>query len=875
MRKLISVMALSILTVVFVTTTALSSVVFVKTTGNNLNNGLSWSLAKKTVQAGLDAATDGDEVWVAFGKYYERITISHSVSLYGGFAGTETTIDSRDLKLNVTTLDGSRKASVIKVLSGPGSTAIVDGITITNGLAANGGGVYSIDCTLTLSNNTITKNTATLSGGGVYTDGDSYSVYFATNKITSNTAASGGGISCNGGQASDFIGNTVTSNKALTGSGGGLMVSTQGFSIVDSTIRLNTAAVSGGGMLSSVDTDVANSVIADNTAGIGGGAYCSGYADFTNDAIAGNKALGYLDASLGPIAPDGGGVYFAPGAVFSLQMCAMAFNTSGAFAGDGVTSTVGGNCLYANTAYNYANLPPTTGDILADPVFVYRSGGNYHIKGPSPCIDASPDGVSTGEIDIDGQPRVYGARMDIGPDEWQPYLPVNVSFSPNNAVLAQGIKLVITSKYSIADGAAALSNCYLLLNTSFSEAQGMELRYDATTNLLYVRNDAGNSWGNGHAPGSGWTMRNARFILYTSGSSISRSGDSLTIKWNVVFRPAACGMVCSAWLQSASRYGPLAPWEQKGSVAISPTPTSLEPVNVSLTPHSGNLPVATKIQFTTMYSDPDGYADLAGGHLLLSADGLLPNSLYLKYDFVTGKMYLKNDASTSWSGGYLSGAPNTISNKFCTLYCAETTMTASGNTISVTWTVMIKSAKAKLNVGAWMLTWDRGGLYDDWQDMGDFYILPVGGNQPPSIVSLSPNSGSIIAGDETILTSAYSDSNSNITNSYLLLNTDLSEAGAADFRYDATMNRLYVRNDAGTSWLGGKSPGSNSVIENTLCRLNCAHTTVSVNGTTTTIGWAVTLKPVASGSDYTAWMQVLDAAGDLVPWRSMGAFGVQ
>ncbi len=55
-------------------------VIRVTPSGDDADDGLSWSLAKRTIQAALEAAPlDGPtEVWVASGSYAERITASHS-----------------------------------------------------------------------------------------------------------------------------------------------------------------------------------------------------------------------------------------------------------------------------------------------------------------------------------------------------------------------------------------------------------------------------------------------------------------------------------------------------------------------------------------------------------------------------------------------------------------------------------------------------------------------------------------------------------------------------------------------------------------------------------------------------------------------------
>ena len=69
--------------------------VYVATAGNDANDGISWLTAKKTVQAGLNAAAAGDQVWVAAGTYVQCITLKAGVALYGGFAGGETDLSQR------------------------------------------------------------------------------------------------------------------------------------------------------------------------------------------------------------------------------------------------------------------------------------------------------------------------------------------------------------------------------------------------------------------------------------------------------------------------------------------------------------------------------------------------------------------------------------------------------------------------------------------------------------------------------------------------------------------------------------------------------------------------------------------------------------
>jgi hypothetical protein len=120
-----------------------------------LQNGTSWALAFKDLQAGLAAASAGDEIWIAQGTYKPTATTNRSISfalkndvdLIGGFAGDELLKGQRDILAHPTILSGEIGTPAITdnslhVLFGDGTISAltsVDGVVITRG-AANGGG---------------------------------------------------------------------------------------------------------------------------------------------------------------------------------------------------------------------------------------------------------------------------------------------------------------------------------------------------------------------------------------------------------------------------------------------------------------------------------------------------------------------------------------------------------------------------------------------------------------------------------------------------------------------------------------------------------------------------------------------------------------
>ena len=62
---------------------------------------------------------------------------------------------------------------------------------------------------------------------------------------------------------------------------------------------------------------------------------------------------------------------------------------------------------------------PGTGNIDIGPTFVDPVNGDYHLLPTSPCIGAGyPGTFGVGEVDLDGEPRVMGGRVDMGVDEF-------------------------------------------------------------------------------------------------------------------------------------------------------------------------------------------------------------------------------------------------------------------------------------------------------------------------------------------------------------------------------------------------------------------------------------------------------------------------
>src|SRR5208283_671884 len=181
-----------------------------------------------TIQAAINAASNGDTVQVAPGTYTENIN-------FNGKAITVTSTGGPQ----VTTINGGGVGSVVIFSSSEGSTSVLNGFTITNGVAQfasafAGGGIHISSASPTITKNIITNNQA-CNGGGI--DVNAGSPLIQGNTITQNTEGGcsggtmGGGIFIQGASNAQIIGNTI-SNNPYWYQGGGIALDAAGSPLI-------------------------------------------------------------------------------------------------------------------------------------------------------------------------------------------------------------------------------------------------------------------------------------------------------------------------------------------------------------------------------------------------------------------------------------------------------------------------------------------------------------------------------------------------------------------------------------------------------------------------------------------------------------------
>ncbi len=135
-----------------------------------------------TIQGAINASHAGDTVLVDDGTYIENINFLGKAITVQSVHGTTSTI-----------IDGNNNgSSVVTCSSDEEQNSVLDGFTITNGLADDGGGIYCNDSSPTITNCIISNN---YGGGGIYCSSSSPTI---TNCTISNNSATyrSGGICC-------------------------------------------------------------------------------------------------------------------------------------------------------------------------------------------------------------------------------------------------------------------------------------------------------------------------------------------------------------------------------------------------------------------------------------------------------------------------------------------------------------------------------------------------------------------------------------------------------------------------------------------------------------------------------------------------------
>jgi CSLREA domain-containing protein len=225
-----------------------------------------------------------------------------------------------------------------------GAPLTLTNVTISGNTAADrGGGVYS-DRALTISGSTITGNTAG-TGGGIAAFGK-YSVAIDNSTISGNTAQGGGGI-YSVFDAVSITGSHIDTNQATSSNGGGIATYAGSLSLTGSTVSGNTSSQGGGGILSltKYGTTIDSATISNNTASDGGGLLVGAFPVSASDQNPVLVQASTISGNQGGSGSFGGGVLIAGPLLNPFDLVDSTISGNSATGGGGVSLGSPGNDL--------------------------------------------------------------------------------------------------------------------------------------------------------------------------------------------------------------------------------------------------------------------------------------------------------------------------------------------------------------------------------------------------------------------------------------------------------------------------------------------------------------------------------------------------
>lgn len=551
------------------------TIYYVDADAMGMATGDSWADAFTSPQDALAVALDGDQIWVAEGVYTPATSVPSAdptvtfelvdgVEVYGGFAGTESTLAERDTAAHVTILSGDiggddtntdgnsiaetwsdiQGTNAYHVVTAAGTSAdtVLDGLVITAGYASGagnpdgrgaavfcdtGGSPTFVD--LTVIGNRTSDRAALAACESMVT----------SSRFEANYSDGVAAVANEGGTFVDtvFIGNESVSQAPVFYLG------------IDDMLTLTRCKVlgnvtNGAGSIrvfrATVDFD--DVLFSGNSSRDGAAIHftgTSGGGTLTNVTVSGNIGSRY------------GAVYMASSGSLTVENSILWNNQDQSGTGtldsalyDAGTGsvTVYSSILQASggsDAWSAGAIVDGGGNLDVDPQFIDpldpsaapSSDGDFHLKAGSLALDAGDDSLVTSSTDLDGENRIQDAAVDLGPFEG-----------------AEGADLSITLDDGVTSAVPGEPLTYTVVAASDgpSDVESVSVATDFAADLTCDWTSVATGGAGGNGSGSGNV---AETLSLPSGSSV-------TYIATCDIDPAATGTLASSATVSSAAYDP-------------------------------------------------------------------------------------------------------------------------------------------------------------------------------------------------------------------------------------------------------------------------------------------------------------------------------
>jgi len=293
--------------------------------------------------------------------------------------------------------------------------------------------------------------------------------------------------------------------------------------------------------------------------------------------------------------------------------------------------------------------------------------------------------------------------------------PLAVSVSPASGNSASSS---YTFTFSDSAGWQSINVADILINSNFID--GRHACYVAVVpaqSAVYLVDDAGDAGGPFQGftlPGAG-TAQNSQCIVSGTGSSISGSGNTLTVTLAIRFQSAFAGNRVF-YLAAVEAAGANSGWQALGTWAVPGGPAITGPAVSGVNPARSSGTGGGSFVFT--FTDTNGWQDLGVTNVLINnaLDGR--QACYLAYSRPYNVLYLMNDAGNGLLPGLTLSGSGTLGNSQCTVTGAGSSASGSGNTLTLTLNMTFPSSFAGNRIVYAAARSNGDVLNSGWQAVG-------------------------------------------------------------------------------------------------------------------------------------------------------------
>ena len=300
--------------------------------------------------------------------------------------------------------------------------------------------------------------------------------------------------------------------------------------------------------------------------------------------------------------------------------------------------------------------------------------------GVTAAITASPTlpvGTYTAQIVMYSQSGNMSMTVPITLTVGTPPGAVPSDVSPSSG---SGSTQTFSFTFDAPNGFASLTVVDVLINNFLDGIGACYVAYVPSSGSLLLVDDAGDAGGPYSAmtlPGTG-TIQNSQCSISGAGSSVTGSGDTLTLTLVVTFKPSFSGnkvFYTAAQDTASSGWHALGTWSVPGAPPVGPTVSSVTPA------HS----VTAEQLFTVTFTDSNGFGDISITDVLINnfLDGI--GACYVAYiPSINAVVLVDNagDAGGPYAGSFIMGS-GSAANSQCTINGANSSVSGNGNMLTL------------------------------------------------------------------------------------------------------------------------------------------------------------------------------------------------